>query len=131
MRRLSSTCFAVLAGSAALAQTVPAPFNSDYTVELVGSPAGVPARLGGLTIDPTNSNVLLIASSVHFPAGAVRAVPLIRDAQGSIIGFAGPAVWRASAPRIDGGLIPGPGGVLFFGRYPDTPWARSDPGVRR
>lgn len=98
------------------AQTLQPPFDSVYSVVDLGTPTGVPGALGGLTLKIDDSDTLLIGGDANGAAGAVYAVPLMREC-GRVVGFDGPAVQFATAPNIDGGLAYGPGGVLFFTRY--------------
>jgi hypothetical protein len=102
------------------AQSIMAPFNADYSFVDLGSVPGVPANFGGVAISSDNPNVLFIGGAANSPGAAVYRINLTRDIDGNITGFQGTAVLVASAPRIDGGLCFGPGGVMCFTTYSDN-----------
>ncbi|MFN3243852.1 MAG: hypothetical protein ACE37K_20265 [Planctomycetota bacterium] len=109
------------------AQTIVAPFDVDYSYTDLGSIAGVPSNLGGVTFLANDPNTLLIGGNANNAAGAIYAVPLTRDAQGHITGFGTPTMF-ASCPNIDGGLTYGPGGVLFSTGYSNNTLLQHLPG---
>lgn len=126
---------ALVTAGGASAQTIQPPFDQTYTFVDLGTPAGVPSPLGGLTLRSVDANTLLIGGSANQAGGAIYSVPLNRTCN-RISSFAGEAAFFASAPEIDGGLTEHPSGVLFFTRYPinqlgqilpgETMMARSD-----
>lgn len=124
---LSWFLIAVAAASAA-AQTVQPPYNGHYSAVNVGMPAGVPAPLGGLAFRNGEPGVLYVGGAANKATAAVYKVPVVRDAQNHITGFAGAGVKFADAPNLDGGLQFGPGGVLFFTRYPMNELGMIKPG---
>lgn len=100
------------------AQPAVAPdYAADYSLLDLGTPPGVKGRLGGLSLLPWDRNTLVIGASANNPNGSLFAIGLERDAEQHIIGFNGTARPFASAPEIDGGLVFGPGGVLFYTGY--------------
>jgi len=109
------------------AQTVQVPFNVDYTLVDLGPPPGVPGPLGGLVIDPANPNVLLIGGNANSSAGNLYAVPLTRNAQGNITGFAGTATVVSTCPNNDGGMFL-QNGVVLFTRYSTNAVGQIAPG---
>jgi hypothetical protein len=115
------------AGSA-VAQTVEAPFSGAYSVTDIGAPPGVPARLGGLTLKAGTTDRLLIGGEANQAGGALYEVGLVRDASGHITGFADTATRFADAANNDGGVIYGPGGVLFLARWPVNQLGQTRPG---
>lgn len=118
-----------LTSSPALASLAFGPdFAGNYVASSLGSPAGLPAPAGGLTLLAGDPNTLLIGGGANSASGAIYAVPLSRGAGGHITGFAGPATLFASAPQIDGGLAYGPGGVLFYTRFNVHTLAQIEPG---
>ncbi len=127
MFRNSLTLLPLLAGLAT-AQTIQPPFVGHYTLVDLGVPTGVPTAAGGLTISAADPNQLLIAGRANSAQGAVFSVPVQRDAQGHIVGFAGTATTVSTAPSVDGTLVYGPGNVLFYSRYPSTAFAQVRPG---
>lgn len=109
----------LLTGSAA-AQTFGNDFVGDYTVTSLGSPMSVPAPLGGINFDPNDPNTIWIGGAANQPAGEVYAVPVTRDADGHITGFAGPGTSIFTAPRIDGGLALDDDDVAFITTFSDN-----------
>lgn len=104
--------------SQAFAQTLGPDFIEDYALLDLGTPSGVPSPLGGVTFLRDDPNTLLIGGAANRGDGAIYSVALTRNDDGQITGFAGPAVYFAAAPNIDGGLAYAPNGTLFFATYP-------------
>lgn len=96
------------------AQTLAAPFATDYTITSLGSIAGLPTPYGGLTLLAGSTDTLLIGGSANTVSGDIYSIGITRDLSGHITGFSGTATFFADAPYIDGGLAYGPNGVLFF-----------------
>jgi len=113
---LPSVLFALTVPAAA--QVIPPPFDRTYSFVTLGAPAGVPANLGGCTFRIGDPNALYICGAANGPSGMLFRVGVTRDAQNNITGFSGPAMPVSTAANNDGGLEFGPGGVLFFTRYP-------------
>ncbi|MDX2147637.1 MAG: hypothetical protein SFZ23_08960 [Planctomycetota bacterium] len=133
MRRRAATALflgAAATGSANLAssQTIAPEFAGCYSFVNLGTPLGVPANLGGICFDPSDTNAILIGGAANGGAGAVYRVPVTRNASGNIVAFAGPGVNAFSTPNIDGGLTFGPGGVLFFSQYSQNDVGQIKPG---
>jgi hypothetical protein len=101
-----------------VAQTLEPPFDADYSLVDLGPVPGLPPPNGGLTVVPGDPATLLIGGEANFDTGMLYAVPLVRDTNGHITGFAAGAQPAASAPYNDGGVAFGPGGVLFLSRFP-------------
>ena len=114
---VSLGCAVGVAVSGASAQTIDPYYECAYTFQDLGSPAAVPANLGGLVFKAGDPDMLIIGGAANGGAGALYEVPVVRDAGGHITGFGGAGVFFAEAPNIDGGLCYGPDGVLFFSRY--------------
>ena len=112
-------CLAVLGASPASGQVVVAPeFSSaGYSLADLGTPAGVPSNVGGLTLKAGTTDRLLIGGDANDPLGALYEIGVTRDAGGHINGFSGGATVFADADNNDGGVAYGPGGVLFLSRY--------------
>ncbi|MBL8900957.1 MAG: hypothetical protein JNM84_25215 [Planctomycetes bacterium] len=107
-----------LLSAPAFAQTVVAPFNTSYSFVDLGTPANVTPNFGGCTFRVGDPGTLYLCGGANTASGAVYRVPVVRDAQGHVTGFGGAGVVHATAPNNDGGLEFGPGGVLFYSRYP-------------
>ncbi len=95
-------------------------FADDYSFINLGTPPNLvtggpfPTNLGGVNLNPNNSNALLLGGAANQAAGAIYSVGVTRDAGNHITGFSGSPTLYSTAPNIDGGLSFGPGGVLFF-----------------
>jgi hypothetical protein len=112
----------------ALAQELQAPFSGSYSVSDLGAPPGVPARFGGLTLKAGTTDRLLIGGEANATNGALYEIGVTRDAGGHINGFTGTATRFADAANNDGGVIYGPGGVLFLARWPNNELGLTRPG---
>ncbi|HYF14488.1 MAG TPA: hypothetical protein VD971_05370 [Phycisphaerales bacterium] len=119
---------AMSCASAAFGQTIAPQYESNYTIQSLGSVPGVPPSYGGLAISPTDNNLLLIGGAANNTFAAVYSIRVTRDQCGSIIGFDGTAVQVASAPQIDGGLLVTTDGVILTSRYPDNGINMIEPG---
>jgi hypothetical protein len=111
-----------------LAQTIVAPFDSDYTVDLLGSVPGVPTNYGGLTFAKDDPDTILIGGSANQAGGVLYSIGVTRDQDNHITGFTGAASRFAEAPYNDGGVTFGPGGVLFLARWPVNELGQIKPG---
>ena len=134
MRRRTGILWGILLALAGLpagpaaAQEVQAPFNDSYSVTDLGAPPGVPARFGGLTLKAGTTDRLLIGGEANSTTGALYEIGVTRDAGGHITGFSGAATRFADAANNDGGVIYGPGGVLFLARWPTNELGQTRPG---
>jgi hypothetical protein len=104
-----------------------APFYSCFDL---GPVPGLPMhKYGGLTLTrDTCSDTMLINGDANLQIGKLYAIKVARDPAGHISGFAGQAAPFADAPFNDGGVAFGPGGVLFFTRYPTNQLQQTKPG---
>ena len=119
---------AALAAAPASAQQLMAPFDGSYSVHDLGTPPGVPDRLGGLTLKAGTTDRLLIGGQANDATGALYEIGVVRDGAGHIVGFSGPATRFADAAYNDGGVTYGPGGVLFLARWPQNELGQTRPG---
>jgi hypothetical protein len=110
----------VAAGGAALAQTLEAPYDAEYTLLDLGPIAGLPIPNGGLTFMHDDPNTIVIGGGANFEDGMLYTVRVTRDAEQHITGFASSAVPWAEAPYNDGGVVFGPENVLFLSRFPNN-----------
>jgi hypothetical protein len=108
---------------------VPA-YAARYRCYDLGPVPGVPPqRYGGLTLTLDRcSTTLLIGGSANNLEGKIYSVPVTRNIDGHVAGFAGPAAVFADAPYNDGGAVYGPDGVLFVSRYPNNELQQIKPG---
>lgn len=129
------TLVAALLGTAAApaaAQVLGSGFADDYSVADLGSVAGLPSNYGGLTF--LDHDTLLIGGSANTAAGSLYTVDVVRDAGLHIVGFAGTALRYGGAGATigeynDGGVVFGPGGVLFTARWPINGLGQTLPGA--
>ena len=103
-------------------------FEGSYAITDLGSIPLVPAPYGGLTIDPNDPNSLLLGGSANGSNGALFRVSIIRDAGNHIVGISGSGERVADAAFNDGGVVFGPGGVLFLARWPVIELGQNKPG---
>jgi hypothetical protein len=73
-------------------------------------------------------NVLLLGGNANDAPGALYAASVIRDASNHITGFTGTAPFFADAPYNDGGVVYGPGDVLFCTQWPVNQLGQMKPG---
>jgi hypothetical protein len=115
---------------AELGVIVTADYAPDYACFDLGAVPGLPPKkYGGLTLtQEACSNTLLIGGDANTPAGKLYALKVRRDPTGHIVDFDGTAAIVADAPHNDGGITYGPGGVLFFARWPRNQLQQTRPG---
>lgn len=102
--------------STASAITFSSNFGADYTVNLLGSIAGLPTNYGGLTF--IDSDTLLIGGAANTANGLLYEVETFRDQSNHITSFGTPTAFGSVGEFNDGGVAFGPDGVLFTTRYP-------------
>jgi hypothetical protein len=108
----------LLGAAIATAQTVQPPYDVSYTLTNHGSVAGLPTPYGGLDFLPSNSNTLVIGGAANTASGALYSIGVVRGVSNHITGFTGSAALFSAGEYNDGGVKFGPGGVLFYTRYP-------------
>jgi hypothetical protein len=118
------------ASCAALGVVVAPAYAAFYSCFDLGPVPGLPMhKYGGLTLTrDACSDTLLIGGDANLQVGKLYAIKVRRDPGGHISGFEGAASPVADAPYIDGGVAYGPGGVLFFTRYPTNQLQQTRPG---
>jgi hypothetical protein len=125
---LLALALAVIPAGVASGQTLVAPFDGSYTFHDLGQVPGVPDSLGGLTLKAGTTDRLLIGGRANEADGALYEIGLVRDGSGHIVGFSGSATRFGDAANNDGGVIYGPGGVLFLARWPLNQLGQTKPG---
>lgn len=98
--------------------TVAPEFEGFYTAFDLGSVAGLPPRYGGLTFMPGDPNTILIGGAANGASGLLYTVGVVRDSDSHITGFLSPTAYGDLGAYNDGGVTFGPGGVLFYSRWP-------------
>jgi hypothetical protein len=124
----AAACCVTACVQAARAQVVTPPFDSDYTVDVLGSVPGVPPNYGGLTFALDDPDTILIGGSANGSGGILYEIGVERDEANHIVGFIGTAEAFAAAPYNDGGVTYGPGDVLFLARWPVNELGQNLPG---
>jgi len=109
------------------------PFDTDYSCSDLGSVPGLPAAYGGLTLKFDDPNTLLIGGEANAGSGRIYQIAVVRDSNMHITGFTGTATVYPSAGATiginnDGGVVFGPGNVLFVTRYPNNELEQSKVG---
>jgi hypothetical protein len=126
--RILAACFALAVARPAAAQVVTAPYDTDYTVDLLGQVPGVPTNYGGLTFALDDPDTILIGGSANSGGGILYSIGVVRDEENHITGFVGTANRFAAAAYNDGGVTYGPGDVLFLARWPANELGQNLPG---
>jgi hypothetical protein len=109
---------ALIASSAEATTLIDPAYSSVYTANDLGPVPGLNIPYGGLTLKPGDPNTLLIGGDANTASGAIYSIGVIRDSNNHIIGVSGSVSPYAQGAYNDGGLLYGPGGVLFAARWP-------------
>lgn len=105
-----------------------AAYEGDYELQDLGPVPGVPVRLGGLVVAAGDPGRLLVGGSANTAEGTLYEIGVQRDGDQHIVGFVGTATVVAQAAYNDGGIVYGPGGVLFLARWPVNELGQTRPG---
>lgn len=115
------------ATGASQALTLGPDFAANYTAVSLGSVPGLPIRYGGLTF--LDNDTVIIGGEANVASGRLYTIDVVRGAGGHITGFAGNAtVFGQVGEFNDGGVVFGPGGVLFSSRWPVNELGQTKPG---
>jgi hypothetical protein len=128
MRSALAAVILLLCAAVGAAQTVQPPYDASYTVTNLGSVPGLPTPYGGLAFLPSNSNVIVIGGLANNASGALYSIGVVRGTGNHITGFTGSATLYSEGQNNDGGVVFGPGGVLFYTRYPVNQIGQIEPG---
>lgn len=102
-------------------------YSGSYTVNSIGSVPQLPTNYGGLTF--LDNDTILIGGAANGAAGLIYQVDVVRGAGNHITGFAGNATALGTVGAFnDGGVVIGPGGVLFTSRWPVNALGQTKPG---
>ena len=129
--RLAAGMACLLLAPLAQSQTLGADFSGSYSVRSLGSVPSLPTNYGGLTF--LDSNTLLIGGAANGASGSLYTIDVTRDASNHVSGFVGTAARYGGATALigeynDGGVLFGPGGVLFTARWPINSLGQTKPG---
>ncbi len=117
------------ATSLSQAQVLGPDFAADYRVNSLGSVPDLPTNYGGLSF--VDNNTLLIGGAANTAAGRLYTIGVTRGVDNHITGFAGTAaLFRGGSIGTynDGGVVVGPGGVLFTSQWPVNRLGQTKPG---
>src|SRR5215469_4678329 len=108
------------------------PFAVDYDCTNLGT-VPVPFGWGALTLKYDDPNTLLIGGNADTGNGRIYQIALTRDTNNHISGFSGgvtvyPSPNATIGQFNDGGVVFGPGNVLFVTRFPSNELEQSKPG---
>lgn len=119
---------AFIAAAPAQAQLLGADFAANYSVRSLGSVNSLPNNYGGLTF--LDNQTLLIGGAANGAGGLLYTIGVERDATTQhITGFSGAATPFGSVGTYnDGGVVFGPGGVLFTAQWPVNRLGQTKPG---
>ena len=102
-------------------------FSGVYSIQSLGGVPGLPSPYGGLAF--IDNDTLLIGGRANLLEGRLYTIDVLRDGDGHISGFAGAAAQFGSVGEFnDGGVVFGPGGVLFTARWPENELGQTLPG---
>lgn len=112
----------------AAALTIDPFYAGSYSAASIGSVPSLPPLYGGLTFKFDDPNTILIGGNANTAAGDIYSIGVTRDAGGHITGFSGSASFFAEGAFNDGGVVYGPGNVLFLARWPVNELGQTEPG---
>jgi hypothetical protein len=118
-----------LATQAQAAITLGADFSADYTVTDLGSIASLPPLYGGVTF--LSADTVLIGGDANTAEGRIYQASVLRDpGTNRITGFGTATLFRGGSIGTynDGGVVFGPGGVLFTSQWPVNMLGQTKPG---
>jgi hypothetical protein len=110
------------------AATIAPAYAGSYTITDLGNISSIPDPYGGLNVVAGNYNTLLLGGAANQAGGLFYTVPVTRGAGNHITGFGPTSVFGTAGAYNDGGLAYGPGGVLFYTRYPVNQIGEIKPG---
>jgi hypothetical protein len=118
-----------LVTGSAQAITIDPFYAGSYSFSDLGSVPGVPINYGGLTFSPSDPNKIHIGGAANGAGGRIYEIGVVRGAGNHITGFTGTATALGSFGAYnDGGVVYGPGGVLFLARWPVNELGQVKPG---
>jgi hypothetical protein len=116
------------AGSVAQGQVIQPPYDSTYTLTDLGAVPSLPTPYGGLDFLPGNPNVIVIGGTANAAGGQMFTIGVVRDPQNHITSLSGSATFFSDGAFNDGGVVFGPGNVLFYTRFPNNEIGEVKPG---
>lgn len=127
LHKLALTLLAMACAPWAHALSIDPFYAGSYTVNTIGSVPQLPTNYGGLTF--LDNDTVLIGGAANGPAGRIYQVDVVRGAGNHITGFSGNATLYGNMGTYnDGGVVFGPGGVLFTSQWPVNNLGQTKPG---
>lgn len=114
--------------SPARAQIIDPFYAGSYSAFDLGEAPAVPPYYGGMTFALNDPNTIIIGGNANDEPGALYSLGVVRDGSNHITGFSGPANYFAECAYNDGGVVYGPGDVLFTARWPVNQLGQHKPG---
>ena len=111
-RSFSAASLTALANSQAVAPA----YSSVYTINILGSVAGVPIDYGGLVFSASNSNIIYLGGDANAAAGRFYSVPVVRGAGGHVVSL-GAGTALGFGTHNDGGIAFAPNGAILYAEY--------------
>ncbi|MCL4800219.1 MAG: hypothetical protein KJ025_11580 [Burkholderiales bacterium] len=124
-----SAGFAVVVATPAAALSIDPFYAGSYTATSIGSVPDLPPQYGGLTF--LDNDTIIIGGNANTASGLIYQVDVVRGAGNHITGFTGSAsAFRGGTigEYNDGGVVFGPGDVLFTSRWPVNFLGQTKPG---
>jgi hypothetical protein len=110
------------------AQTIDPYYAGSYSLDNLGSITDLPTPYGGLVFKYDDPNTIIIGGAANRSSGKLYSVGVIRGADNHITGFSGGALLFADGAYNDGGVVYGPGNVLFLARWHVFELGQTKPG---
>ncbi len=107
---------------------ISAEFAQAYQCFNLGVAQGVPNHWGGLTVKPEKPGSLYMGGHACEESGKLYELGIARDESCHVLGLMGSATLYSDAPYNDGGVIFGPGDVLFLSQWPVNKIGQIKPG---
>lgn len=129
--KLTLAVSAIALSIVAHAQVIDPFYSGSYSFVNLGSAPGVPANYGGITLNASDPNQLLLGGAANGSAGAVYSVDVVRqlvDGKMRINAMGASSTVLSTAPFIDGGLTYAPNGSLVYTGFSNNVIGEIKPG---
>jgi len=122
------TIFSASFFNPAQSQTIDPYYAGSYSLLNLGSITALPTPYGGLVFKYDDPNTIIIGGAANTSSGKLYSVGVTRGTENHITGFSGSAVLFADGAYNDGGVVYGPGNVLFLARWHVFELGQTKPG---
>jgi PEP-CTERM motif len=124
--RISISLLMLISASYANALAIDPFYSGSYSATSLGSVTNLPPLYGGLTF--LNDNTVLIGGAANGSTGQIYQASVTRDINGHVTGFGAATAYGTMGTFNDGGVVIGPGGVLFTAQWPVNKLGQTKPG---